>query len=493
MSNVTPINPTVDFTESREVPYNIEAEQAILGAILTNNESLNRIEVDLIPDHFYVPLHGRIYDAILRLNNRGLVASEVSLKLEFEKDEELQELGGIDYIKRLSAFISGIVNVRDYANIVYSLATSRELIKIGEDIVNDSFDETGEKKSSEQIEGAESKLFNLASQGKSESNFGTLSSAVGTAMEYAEAAQKRDGILNGVPTGFRSFDGPYGGFHNSDLIILAARPSMGKTALAINFAVNAAQHMLREYNNKPEGKIGSIGVCSLEMSSDQLATRMLAMESGVNASDIRRGKLQNNEFKNDIRALADASNQLNQLPLFIDDTPALSIAALRTRARRLKRKHNLSMLVIDYLQLMKGVTKQGTDSRVQEISEISMGLKSIAKELNIPVIALSQLSRAVEQRTDKKPQLSDLRESGSIEQDADMVLFIYRDSYYEERKKPNETDEAAFAAWQEKMEEVDRLSEILISKNRHGPIGSVNLEFDKNTTKFLDPVIESHS
>jgi len=475
----------------KPLPANIEAEQVILGGILNNNEVLNQIGDFLFADDFFEPVHNRIFNAILRLNNRGLLATPITLKSEFDKDEALKALGGANYLVRMMGLASGVFNIRDYASIVHSLGVSRKLINIGQEIVSESYSENGEKRGSEQIELYEQKLFNLASEGSSDTNYKPVSQSIASTISAVELAVKNGGIISGLPSQFLDMDRLLGGFHNSDLIIIAARPSMGKTALALNIAMNVAEHFKKEYEGKKQAnklkddeKLPSVGVVSLEMSSEQLATRLLSLKTGINASNIRRGRLDNFKENNEIEQLIRASQEINSLPIYLDDTPALSISAIRTRARRLKRKHNLSFLVIDYLQLIRGVLAQGKDNRVQEISEISMNLKAIAKELNIPVIALSQLSRSVEQRPDKRPQLSDLRESGSIEQDADMVMFIYREAYYEERKKPSESDIDALKAWQQKMDEIDNVAEILISKNRNGPIGNITLFFDKNTTKF---------
>lgn len=480
-------------TESlaRNLPCNIEAEQIILGGVLNNNEVLNQIADFLLTDDFYEPVHSRIYDAIVRLNNRGLIASPITLKNEFDKDEALKTLGGSVYLVKLMGLASSIFNIRDYAAIVHSLAVSRKLIDIGRQMVDESYNENGELRGSEQIERFEQKMFNLASMGSSDNNYRPVNHSIAATMQAVDKAIKEGGNVSGIPCNFVDLDKLIGGFQNSDLIIIAARPSMGKTALALNIALNVAENFKKEFEQKRDAKtlkdgesLKSVGLVSLEMSSEQLATRLLSLKTGINASNIRRGRLENYRDNNEIEKLMKASQEINNLPIYLDDTPALSISAIRTRARRLKRKHNLSFLLIDYLQLVRGVSEQGRDNKVQEVSEISMNLKAIAKELNIPLIALSQLSRSVEQRPDKRPQLSDLRESGSIEQDADMVMFIYREGYYEERKKPSETDIDALKSWQEKMEKVDKLADIMISKNRNGPIGNITLFFDKNTTRF---------
>ncbi|PIR39522.1 MAG: replicative DNA helicase [Alphaproteobacteria bacterium CG11_big_fil_rev_8_21_14_0_20_39_49] len=475
---------TKDETESiqyRQPPHNTQAEQALLGAIITNNDAINRVGEYLRPEHFYEPVHQRIYDAILKFIDRGTIASPVTLKNHFDKDEALVDVGGAEYLVRLAGMSVAIINLEAYGKIIYDLAVRRNLIEIGADIVNDAYDENIERQAKDQIEAAEHKLFNLASEGTGESGFQALKVSLIEAINKADAAYKRTESLSGTSTGFIDLDSLLGGLANSDLLILAGRPSMGKTAFAINMAVNAAKYLLENHTDE-ETSAPSIGFFSLEMSSEQLAARMIAMESGVDSSKMRTGNLTDDEFAR----LVQGNKKLHKLPFFMDDTPALSISALRTRARRLKRKHNLGLLIVDYLQLLKGSAKSSEGNRVQEVSEITQGLKAVAKELNIPVIALSQLSRAVEQREDKRPQLSDLRESGSIEQDADIVMFIYREAYYEERKKPSDSETEKMSQWQAKMEACQNVTEIIIAKQRHGPIGTARLFFNANTTKFED-------
>ncbi len=482
----------------REVPYNIEAEQAVLGAVLTNNDAFNRVGDFLRPAHFYEPVHCRIFEAIIAFMERGLIANPVTLRSRFEKDEALADIGGASYLAKIAGLASGIINVKDYARVVHDLHVSRSLIGIGQDILDDAYAEDGHHSSSEQIERAEHKLFTLAGEGGVERNFSPLREALKESLERANLAFNRQGAVNGVPTGLKDLDELLGGLQKSDLVILAARPSMGKTALAISMAINAVETLVREAEEQRQEtdeprQPGAVGVFSLEMSAEQLAARLLAIKTGINANSIRRGRLHKDEFAR----LVEANKALYTLPMFIDDTPALTISAIRTRARRMKRKHNLALLVVDYLQLIRGVSEVAQSNRVQEISEITMGLKAIAKELDIPVLALSQLSRAVEGREDKRPQLSDLRESGSIEQDADIVMFIYREEYYLERSKPRDprdsSDEGAqdtksMMMWLEKNGEkynaVKGKAEIMVSKHRNGPIGNVELFFDKTTTRF---------
>lgn len=480
----------------KKLPSNIDAEQYVLGCLLNNNENINRIGDFLQDDHFFEPIHGKIFRSILNLYDKGIQANPVTLQNHFQSDEAFVEIGGAGYLVNLCSISSGILNIKDYALIIYNLATSRKLINICNETLEDCYKSTGDVNATEQIELPESKLFNLASTGYSETGFNSLQASLYEVLKSAEKAAKNDGEYSGIPSEFKDIDNLLGGFNKSDLIILAARPSMGKTALALNFAVNSAEVLyekykkeLEKYKENPsefleEPKKGTVGFLSLEMSSEQLATRMIAMESGLNAFSIRQGRLSKSAGNDEYEKLLNAYKAMEETPILIDDTPALSISAVRTRARRLKRKHNLQVLFIDYLQLLRGVGRKAQDNRVQEISEISMGLKAIAKELDIPVIALSQLSRQVEQRADKKPQLSDLRESGSIEQDADIVMFIYREAYYKEREKPSDDNQEMMLKWQEEMERIDNVSEIIIAKNRNGPINNVKLYFDKNTTKF---------
>ncbi|MCB9990005.1 MAG: replicative DNA helicase [Rhodospirillales bacterium] len=471
--------PGDDKQHYRMLPHNLEAEQGLLGAMLVDNRAIERIGDFLKPEHFFAPAHQRIFQAITKLIDRGQTASPVTLKSYFETDEDLTHVGGAEYLADLAASVVTVINASDYAQSIYDLHLRRELITLGEDIVNESFSHTLDKDANNTIETAEARLFSLAETGDVRGGFVTLKDSVLTAIDIAEVAYKTEGHVTGATTGLRDLDAKLGGLHPSDLLILAARPSMGKTSLAVNIAFNASKAYAQT-----GGKEGAIvGFFSLEMSSDQLATRILADQSGISGDNIRKGNIQENDF----RRFVEASQQLAQVPLYIDDTPALSISAVRTRARRLKRQHGLGLIVVDYLQLLQGTgSRQGTENRVLEISEITRGLKAIAKELHIPVIALSQLSRAVEQREDKRPMLSDLRESGSIEQDADVVMFIYRDEYYLGRAQPDMEDTEKFAKWQEKMDRALNKAEIIISKQRHGPIGTVLTFFDSNVTRFSD-------
>jgi len=452
-------------------PHNYEAEQALLGALLHNNLSSEKVTEFLRPQHFADPIHGKIYEAIITLIERGQVADPITLSKYFEQEESLKAAGGAQYLVKLVTSVVSIINVKDYGLLIYDLYLRRQLIDVGETIVNQAHEHTLEVNATHQIEVAEQRLFDLATTGQQDRGFQAFQDTLITAIKTAEVAYKRDSQVVGCTTGFRDLDKWLGGLHPSDLIILAGRPSMGKTALATNIAFNAAWTAL---SRKEEGKTAFF---SLEMSAEQLATRLLAQESGISSDKIRRGELHQDDFPK----FVEVSRRISKIPFYIDDTPALTISALRTRARRLKRQKGLDLIVIDYLQLLQGTDKN--DNRVQEVSDITRGLKALAKELNVPVIALSQLSRAVEQRDDKRPQLADLRESGSIEQDADVVMFIYREEYYEARKEPPE-DSDKHAAWQDRMSKIYNQAEVIIAKQRHGPIGTIRLFFDGKLTKF---------
>ncbi len=477
---------SIEADVARVVPHNMEAEQGLLGLLMVDNGQLEYVSDFLRAEHFYQPAHQRIYTAITKIIDRGQSANAVILKGYFDKDEGLAGVGGSDYLFALQNETPLINDAKDYAQTVYELHMRRQLIGLGTDMVNDAHDQKVDREVDNLIEDAEARLFSLAETGTAQSGFVTLKQSVLTAIDVAEKAYLADSHVTGVTTGLRDLDQKLGGLHNSDLLILAARPSMGKTSLAVNIAFNAAKAFA-----DTGGKEGAIvGFFSLEMSSDQLATRILADQSGISGDSIRKGDIKEADF----RRFIEASQKLSQIPLYIDDTPALSISAVRTRARRLKRQHGLGLLVIDYLQLLRGTgSKQGVENRVLEVSEITRGLKAIAKELAIPVIALSQLSRAVEQREDKRPMLSDLRESGSIEQDSDVVMFIYRNEYYlsrsEPERKPGEDDSKfndRYEAWQTMLGESANVAEIIIAKQRHGPIGTVKTFFDANLTRFSD-------
>lgn len=467
-----------DNPHYRELPHNIEAEQGLLGALLVDNRGHEKITDLIRAEHFFMPVHQRIYTAINQFIERGQTASPVTLKGYFEKDDDLTDIGGGAYLADLAGSIISVINVRDYAQTVYELYMRRELIGLGEDIVNDSHNQTLDSEAKDTIEEAESRLFSLAESGETTGGFTSLRDSVLVSIEIAEKAFKTQGHVTGYTTGLRDMDKQLGGLHPSDLVILAGRPSMGKTALATNIAFNSARIYAQT-----GGKEGArVGFFSLEMASDQLATRILADVANISGHAIKQGDIKQTDFQNFVKA----SQELSQVPLYIDDTPALTIGAVRTRARRLKRQYGLDMIVVDYLQLLRGTgSRQSESNRVQEVSEITRGLKAIAKELQIPVLALSQLSRAVEQREDKRPMLSDLRESGSIEQDADVVMFVYREEYYLSRAEP-EVGTEKHMKWQEASERALNVGECIIAKARHGPIGSVRMHFDGHVTRFSD-------
>ncbi len=467
-----------DTPRYRMLPHNLEAEQGLLGALLVDNRALERVMDFLKPDHFFQPAHQRIYEAISKMQDRGQSASPVTLKNYFETDEDLKHVGGAEYLADLAASVISVVNAEDYGRAIYDLYMRRELIALGEDIVNRSYTHTLDENADQTIESAESQLFALAETGVTRGAFVTLRDSVITAIEIAEKAYKTKGSVTGCTTGLTDIDKKLGGLHPSDLLILAGRPSMGKTALAVNIGFNAAKRFA-ETGGKEGGRVGFF---SLEMSSDQLAARILSDQSGISGDSIRKGNIQQNDFQKFVAA----SQVLSKVPLFIDDQPSLSIGAVRTRARRLKRQHGLELLIVDYLQLLRGNgSRQSTENRVLEVAEITRGLKAIAKELQIPVLALSQLSRAVEQREDKRPMLSDLRESGSIEQDADVVMFVYREEYYLSRSEP-EAGTEKHMKWQERCAMAHNIGECIVAKQRHGPIGNVRMFFDPNLTRFSD-------
>ncbi|MGC0372381.1 MAG: hypothetical protein DGJ47_001093 [Rickettsiaceae bacterium] len=453
----------------RKQPANINAEQMLLGAVLINNNSLEQVNEFLRSEHFFEVLHQKIFHAITILVEKGLSATPITIRSMLEKEPLYQEAGGNEYIVKLTTIAMVIINVNDYGKIIYDLALKRNLITIGESIVNDAYNSTLEQEAPLQLESAESKLYALASQGLNEKSFVQMLHPVNESIDSINRAMKTTGHVTGISTGLLDLDHKLSGFQNSDLVIIAGRPSMGKTAFAINFAFNACMALKRLA--KDDEKPGAVGFFSLEMSSEQLATRLLSMMARIDSTQLRSGKI-SEEHYNDLRKSA---SELSEMPFFIDDTPALSISAVRARARKLKRKHNLSIIFIDYLQLLRASSNH--NNRVLEVSEITQGLKALAKELNIPVIALSQLSRAVEQREDKRPMLSDLRESGSIEQDADLVMFLYREEYYLKRKEPNPSD-AKYSEWQEQLDKAHNVAEILVAKHRNGSVGNVPLFYE---------------
>jgi len=458
----------------RIVPHEIEAEQALLAALLTSNSVYERISDFLKPEHFYDDVNGKIFEAIAKLLENNQLADPLTLKNYFLQKEEIALIGGERYLIELAKNSPILSSTEEYGKLIYDLYQRREILKISDEITNDANSFDVGTKASQIIEKAEVKLYNLSSTGEAGQDFKKFSMSLVEAINSAESAYKRDGQLSGIPTGFTDLDQLLGGFHKTDLIILAGRPSMGKTALATNIAFK----MVKTRSMDDENKKNIVGFFSLEMSSEQLATRILAEDSSISSEKIRRGQLNSNDFQKIVKS----SQTLGDLSLYIDDSPNLSISALRTRARRLKRKYGLDAIVIDYLQLIRPSLSR-PDNRVLEIAEMTRNLKSLAKELSMPVLCLSQLSRQVEQRDDKRPQLSDLRESGAIEQDADVVMFIYREEYYTERKEPSPGTED-YQKWQEKMAKIHNVAEVLVAKQRHGPIGKVNLHFEGSTTKF---------
>ncbi|TAN17847.1 MAG: replicative DNA helicase [Rhizobiaceae bacterium] len=482
--------PAAETPLYREAPNNIEAEQALLGAILVNNDAFYRVSDFLKPSHFYEPLHRRIYEVSGDMIRMGKMANPVTIKTFLPAEEKVGDMTVAHYLARLAAEAVTVINAGDYGRAIYDLATRRALITVGEDMVNIAYDAPVDMPPQEQIEDAERRLFELAETGRYDGGFESFTDAVKTAVDMANAAYMRDGHLSGISTGFRDLDRRMGGLQPSDLVIVAGRPGMGKSSLATNIAF----HIANAYEAAPQAdgtfkaaNGGVVGLFSLEMSSEQLATRIISEQTEIPSSKIRRGEIHEADFEK----LVACSQVMQKLPLYIDQTGGISIAQLAARARRLKRQRGLDVIVIDYIQLMTGSSRRAGENRVQEITEITTGLKALAKELNVPIIALSQLSRQVESRDDKRPQLSDLRESGSIEQDADVVLFVYRDEYYIRNKEPEDGTQEHIE-WQEKMHKVEGKAEIIIAKQRHGPTGTVQMGFQGEFTRFFDLAEESH-
>ena len=472
--------------EPRGLPHNIEAEQALLGALLVNNDVFDRVASIVQAAHFFDPVHARIFEVAADRIRRNTLATPVTLRAFFEDDAGLRELGGPAYLVRLAGAAISLLAARDYAQLVYDLAIRRELIGLGQTIAEKAARAELDSEPKDQIVEAEQALYQLGEQGKVDRGFQTFRRAVIDAVKVANAAYEREGGLAGLSTGLVDLDKRLGGLHPSDLLILAGRPSMGKTSLATNIAFNVAKAYKK--GAKPDGSEGAVeggvvGFFSLEMSSEQLAARILSEASRVPSHQIRHGDMTEEEM----RRFIEAAKTLENCPLFIDDTPALPISTIAARARRLKRQHGLDALFVDYLQLARPASSR-SEGRVQEVSEITQGLKAIAKELNIPVVALSQLSRQVESREDKRPQLSDLRESGSIEQDADVVMFVFREEYYREREKPGDHDIEGMMKWKDAMSALHGKAEVIIGKQRHGPIGAVDLAFEGEFTRFSNLV-----
>jgi replicative DNA helicase len=487
-SNVLKLAPDAGAPAFRSAPHNIEAEQSLLGAILVNNDAFYRVSDFLEPKHFFEPIHQTIFETAGSLIRMGKVATPVTLKTFLPADIDLGGITVGQYLARLAAEATTIINAQDYGRTIYELSLRRDLIRIGEDMVNVAFDAPVDFAPRAQIEDAERRLYELAESGRYDGGFQRFAQAMKVALDMAANAYQRDGKLSGIATGLRDLDSKMGGLQRSDLIIVAGRPGMGKTALATNIAYNIARAHKDEVQVDGTRKTingGIVGFFSCEMSAEQLATRILAEQTRIASSMIRRGGIKQDEFDR----IRDYTIELEHLPLFVDETGGLSISQLTARARRLKRQKGLDVIVVDYIQLLQGSGKRGNDNRVQEVTEITTSLKALAKEINVPVIALSQLSRQVENRDDKHPQLSDLRESGSIEQDADVVLFVYREEYYLQNKEPK-PGTPEHEKWQLEMELALGKAEVIIAKQRHGPTGTVKLQFEGQYTRFSDFVEE---
>ena len=479
------IRPVPETPVFREPPYNLEAEQALLGAILVNNEAIDRVSTFLKPGHFFDALHARIYEAASKLILSGKRATPITLKTFFQADPPADDLPVPQYLGRLAANATTIINAEDYGRTVYDLAIRRDLIEIGETMVNTAFDSPIDATPSVQIEDAEQKLFELAETGKYGTGFQPFTAAMTDAIDIAANAFQRDGGLSGLATGFVDLDFKMGGLQPSDLIIVAGRPAMGKTALATNIAYHVAKNYRADSDSRRALDGAVVGFFSLEMSAEQLATRIISEQAEIPSEQIRRGRINSADFDR----LLEVSQELQHLPLYIDQTGGISVAQLAARARRLKRQRGLGCIVVDYLQLLSGSSRRAAEGRVQEVTEITTGLKALAKELHVPVLAVSQLSRQVEQREDKRPQLSDLRESGSIEQDADVVLFVYREEYYLENREPAPNTEE-HAKWRTNIENAHGKAEVIIGKQRHGPTGSIKLQFTRELTRFSNLAAE---
>jgi replicative DNA helicase len=482
--------PAEDEPIHRRVPHNIEVEQALLGAILINNEAFFRVSDFLEPTHFFDPVHRQIYEKAGQLIRLNKTADPRTIKSFMKENDRVGEITIAEYLSRLAYEATTIINAQDYGRTIYDLSIRRNLITIGEDMVNIAYEAPVDMPPREQIEDAERRLFEIAETGRFSAGFQGFAEALKAAIDMAGAAYQRAGHLSGLACGLEDLDKMMGGMQNSDLIILAGRPGMGKTSLATNVAYNVAKAWRGE--QQADGTIktvdgGIVGFFSLEMSSEQLATRVLGEQARVSSADIRRGAIHEEDFDR----IVEAAQLMQRIPLYIDQTGGLSVAQLAARARRLKRQRGLDLLIIDYLQLIQGTTRRSSESRVQEITEITTNLKALAKELNVPILALSQLSRQVEQREDKRPQLSDLRESGSIEQDADVVLFVFREEYYLKNRKPKEGTEEFFK-WMAEMDQMAGRAEIIIGKQRHGPTGTVELQFEAEVTRFSSLAKDDH-
>ena len=476
---------------------NFDAEIAIIGCLLWDNRSYEKIADFLTDDHFTDLNNKHIFSTIKKLLDKNILVTPITLKNYLDGNENIK-LDNFTYLNQIKDSAPSTQNAYQYARLLYDLHIKRSLIGIGNSIIQDTITNENELEGVGLIENAETDLYNLSQTGNADRKYALFGDALKTAIDIIDQSFKRDGKIAGLPSGLRDLDKKLGGLHNSDLIIIAGRPSMGKTALGTNIAFNAAKKFTEkedELGNKITIDGGKVAFFSLEMSAEQLATRVLAQESKISGDKMRKAELTKDDFKK----IAKVSSELENINLIIDDNPILTIPSLRARARRLKRLHNIDIIIIDYLQLMSGSPNGRNDGRVQEISEITRGLKAVAKELNIPIIALSQLSRQVENREDKRPQLSDLRESGTIEQDSDVVMFIYRESYYLERlepiKKPDEIEDKyndRHQRWRELCESSYNTAEIIIAKQRHGPIGTIKAHFDPNFTKFSDLTVTDY-
>ena len=493
MANIEDYPPTPHESddELNATPNSQEAEQALIGALLYDNEIFHRVSGIVQAKHFYNPIHVRIFDSIATLVEHGKLADAIVLKNRFAQDDTLVDIGGVEYLARLLHDAPSGSAAPEYAKLIFDLAMRRELIRLGQDISNDAKDMENDADAIGQIANAESHLFSLAEIGTMQGGLESFDQSLLKSIEMATAAFSRDGSLSGISTGLIDMDRQLSGLHKSDLIILAGRPSMGKSSLAMNIAFHAAKSFKEERDENGIMKTvngARVAFFSLEMSSEQLATRLLAEQSEISSFHIRRGDITAAQFE----AVRDAADEINSIPLYIDDTGGISIGQLSARSRRLKRMDGLDLIVVDYLQLLTGGNKmKASDNRVQEVSMITQGLKALAKELDVPVVALAQLSRQVEQRDDKRPQLSDLRESGSIEQDADVVMFVYREEYYKARMEPTEGTQEHMD-WQAEMEQLHGKAEVIVGKQRHGPIGTIKLSFRAELTKFGNLAEDDH-
>lgn len=465
----------IDFAEQAKLLHNLEVEQALLGALIWDNDLMDNIPDYLAPYHFAGEFHSKIFEIIKQMRDLGTVADPITITAYLKDDELFQKNNGQKYLTDLIESTISLNNISSYANIVYELYLRRQIIAVGGEAIDEASDLELQTNAELIIENTEQKLYDLVEGTTERGRLHAFRDALSESVESALAAYKRDSHIVGISSGFRDLDKWLGGLHRSDLLVVAGRPSMGKTAFATNIAFNAAKLKLQ---NSDVGS--SVVFFSLEMSSEQLATRILASESEISSDCIRRGEIPKGSFEK----FSQISKNLEDLELFIDDTPNITVNQIRNRVRRLKRKREIGLVIIDYLQLIESnSSKKNADTRVAEVSEITRALKGLAKEMNLPVIALSQLSRAVEQREDKKPQLADLRESGSIEQDADVVMFIFREEYYKSRKEPQEGT-VEHDKWRLEMEKVYNRAEIIIAKQRHGPVGTIKLFFDGRLTRF---------